>query len=248
MTHPCTKNQIFSLKFAPFWRKFRKILKSWPIKVPNLRHFGANFRKFWKKKPIKVPCFWKKRDPLMYLAAWFCYPCLRHIPITTFVLSTPPGSCHWKTPCLRWFVALVRHSDIWVPPPPGPVATASWSSGESTPQLFNFVVAPVGVAAAYPYRHSNLVVTTVVLHYMRPRLHSWSEGNLYVYMWNIAPSLDTKFLLLYSLQGFVHYCVPQKERVWRNQWSYLKMCPPCVRFYFWLNMSTTLGSLCKKIL
>ena len=33
----------------------------------------------------------KKRDPLMYLAAWFCYPCLRHIPITTFVLSTPPG-------------------------------------------------------------------------------------------------------------------------------------------------------------
>ena len=32
----------------------------------------------------------KKRDPLMYLAAWFCDPCLRHIPITTFVLSTPP--------------------------------------------------------------------------------------------------------------------------------------------------------------
>ena len=27
----------------------------------------------------------------MYLTAWFCYPCLRHIPITTFVLSTPPG-------------------------------------------------------------------------------------------------------------------------------------------------------------
>ena len=46
VTHPCTKNQNFSLKFAPFWRKFRKILKSRPIKVPNLRHFGANFRKF----------------------------------------------------------------------------------------------------------------------------------------------------------------------------------------------------------
>ena len=26
VTHPCTKNQNFSLKFAPFWRKFRKIL------------------------------------------------------------------------------------------------------------------------------------------------------------------------------------------------------------------------------
>ena len=59
-----------STKFAPFWRKFKKILKN---------------------RPIKVPYFWKKRDPLMYLAAWFCYPCLRHIPITTFVLSTPPG-------------------------------------------------------------------------------------------------------------------------------------------------------------
>ena len=91
VTHPCTKNQKFSLKFAPFWRKFRKILKSWPIKVPNLRHFGANFRKFWKIDPSKYHVFEKKRDPLMYLAAWFCYPCLRHIPITTFVLSTPPG-------------------------------------------------------------------------------------------------------------------------------------------------------------
>ena len=91
VTHPCTKNQNFSLKFAPFWRKFRKILKSWPIKVPNLRHFGANFRKFWKIDPSKYHVF-EKKDPLMYLAAWFCYPCLRHIPITTFVLSTPPGT------------------------------------------------------------------------------------------------------------------------------------------------------------
>ena len=90
VTHPCTKNQNFSLKFAPFWRKFRKILKSWPIKVPNLRNFGANFRKFWKIDPSKYHVFEKKRAPLMYLAAWFCYPCLRHIPITTFVLSTPP--------------------------------------------------------------------------------------------------------------------------------------------------------------
>ena len=97
VTHPCTKNQNFSLKFAPFWRKFRKILKSWPIKVPNLRHFGANFRKFWKIDPSKYHVFEKKRDPLMYLAAWFCYPCLRHIPITTFVLSTPPGYPAWNT-------------------------------------------------------------------------------------------------------------------------------------------------------
>ena len=98
VTHPCTKNQNFSLKFAPFWRKFRKILKSWPIKVPNLRHFGANFRKFWKIDPSKYHVFEKKRDPLMDLAAWFCYPCLRHIPITTFVLSTPPPGkkhCFW---------------------------------------------------------------------------------------------------------------------------------------------------------
>ena len=60
VTHPCTKNQNFSLKFAPFWRKFRKILKSWPIKVPNLRHFGANFRKFWKIDPSKYHVFEKK--------------------------------------------------------------------------------------------------------------------------------------------------------------------------------------------
>ena len=99
VTHPCTKNQNFSLKFAPFWRKFRKILKSWPIKVPNLRHFGANFRKFWKIDPSKYHVFEKKKDPLMYLAAWFCYPCLRHIPITTFVLSTPPG-CYIGNYCL----------------------------------------------------------------------------------------------------------------------------------------------------
>ena len=96
VTHPCTKNQTFSLKFAPFWRKFRKIFKSWPIKVPNLRHFGANFRKFWKIDPSKYHVFEKKRDPLMYLAAWFCYPCLRHIPITTFVLSTPPGCAEFS--------------------------------------------------------------------------------------------------------------------------------------------------------
>ena len=60
VTHPCTKNQNFSLIFAPFWRKFRKILKSWPIKVPNLRHFGANFRKFWKIDPSKYHVFEKK--------------------------------------------------------------------------------------------------------------------------------------------------------------------------------------------
>ena len=61
VTHPCTKNQNFSLKFEPFWRKFRKILKSWPIKVPNLRHFGANFRKFWKIDPSKYHVFEKKK-------------------------------------------------------------------------------------------------------------------------------------------------------------------------------------------
>ena len=60
VTHPCTKIQNFSLKFAPFWRKFRKILKSWPIKVPNWRHFGANFRKFWKIDPSKYHVFEKK--------------------------------------------------------------------------------------------------------------------------------------------------------------------------------------------
>ena len=105
VTHPCTKNQNFSLKFAPFWRKFRKVLKSWPIKVPNLRHFGANFRKFWKIDPSKYHVF-EKRDPLMYLAAWFCYPCLRHIPITTFVLSTPPG--------LSYFDIFYDNTVIWL--------------------------------------------------------------------------------------------------------------------------------------
>ena len=71
VTHPCTKNQNFSLKFAPFWRKFRKILKSWPIKVPNLRHFGANFRKFWKIDPSKYHVFEKKGPIDVYLAPDF---------------------------------------------------------------------------------------------------------------------------------------------------------------------------------
>ena len=51
----------------PFWRKSdpsmyqkSKFLKSWPIKVPNLRHFGANFRKFWKIDPSKYHVFEKK--------------------------------------------------------------------------------------------------------------------------------------------------------------------------------------------
>ena len=41
------------------------------------------------------------------LAAWFCDPCLRHIPITTFVLSTPPGILCTRIPLCHKFHELV---------------------------------------------------------------------------------------------------------------------------------------------
>ena len=44
------------------------------------------------------------------------------------------------------------------------------------------------------------------------------------------------------------YCVSQKERVRENQRPYQKTCPRYLPFYFWFNMSTTLGSLCKNLL
>ena len=75
MAHPCTS----MIKNGP---SMYLNDKKWPIDVP-----------IKTGKPIHVPHFRKKRDPLMYLAAWFCDPCLRHIPITTFVLSTSPAVC-----------------------------------------------------------------------------------------------------------------------------------------------------------
>ena len=53
---------------------------------------GPSMYRLKQAHPSMYRIFEKKRDPLMYLAAWFCDPCLRHIPITTFVLSTPPGA------------------------------------------------------------------------------------------------------------------------------------------------------------
>ena len=55
-------------------------------------------------------------------------------------------------------------------------------------------------------------------------------------------SIDQQ-VLKFSLK----YCVSQKERVQENQRPYLKMRSPYLQFYFWLNMSSMLGSLCKKI-
>ena len=48
--------------------------------------------------------------------------------------------------------------------------------------------------------------------------------------------------------AIAHYGVSQEERVRGNQRPYLKMCPSFLRFYFWFDMSTTLGGRCKKIL
>ena len=91
VTHPCTKNQNFSLKFAPFWRKFRKILKSWPIKVPNLRHFGANFRKFWKIDPSKYHVF-EKKGPIDVPGGLILLPMFASHPYNHFCTEYPPGS------------------------------------------------------------------------------------------------------------------------------------------------------------
>ena len=90
VTHPCTKNQNFSLKFAPFWRKFRKILKSWPIKVPNLRHFGANFRKFWKIDPSKYHVF-EKKGPIDVPGGLILLPMFAAHPYNHFCTEYPPG-------------------------------------------------------------------------------------------------------------------------------------------------------------
>ena len=92
VTHPCTKNQNFSLKFAPFWRKFRKILKSWPIKVPNLRHFGANFRKFWKIDPSKYHVF-EKKGPIDVPGGLILLPMFAAHPYNHFCTEYPPGNC-----------------------------------------------------------------------------------------------------------------------------------------------------------
>ena len=90
VTHPCTKNQNFSLKFAPFWRKFRKILKSWPIKVPNLRHFGANFKKFWKIDPSKYHVF-EKKGPIDVPGGLILLPMFAAHPYNHFCTEYPPG-------------------------------------------------------------------------------------------------------------------------------------------------------------
>ena len=87
VTHPCTKNQNFSLKFAPFWRK---ILKSWPIKVPNLRHFGANFRKFWKIDPSKYHVF-EKKGPIDVPGCLILLPMFAAHPYNHFCTEYPPG-------------------------------------------------------------------------------------------------------------------------------------------------------------
>ena len=89
VTHPCTKNQNFSLKFAPFWRKFRKILESWPIKVPNLRHFGANFRKFWKIDPSKYHVF-EKKGPIDVPGGLILLPMFAAHPYNHFCTEYPP--------------------------------------------------------------------------------------------------------------------------------------------------------------
>ena len=91
VTHPCTKNQNFSLKFAPFWRKFRKILNSWPIKVPNLSHFGANFRKFWKIDPSKYHVFEKKKGPIDVPGGLILLPMFAAHPYNHFCTEYPPG-------------------------------------------------------------------------------------------------------------------------------------------------------------
>ena len=92
VTHPCTKNQNFSLKFAPFWRKFRKILKSWPIKVPNLRHFGANFRKFWKIDPSKYHVF-EKKGLIDVPGGLILLPMFAAHPYNHFCTEYPPRGC-----------------------------------------------------------------------------------------------------------------------------------------------------------
>ena len=64
------KNYIILLKYVPIWNKFLKILKNGPIHIP----------KFVKKKGV---------IDFLLQWGWFGYPCFRHIPIPTFVPSTP---------------------------------------------------------------------------------------------------------------------------------------------------------------
>ena len=64
--------------------------KNGPSMYLNDKKWPASMYRLKQAHPSMYRIFEKKRDPLMYLAAWFCDPYLRHIPITTFVLSTPP--------------------------------------------------------------------------------------------------------------------------------------------------------------
>ena len=59
------------LKFAPIWNTLLKILNNGPIHIPQ---------------------FVKKKQSLIYQWDWFCYLCLWHVPIPTFVPSIPRGS------------------------------------------------------------------------------------------------------------------------------------------------------------
>ena len=95
----------------PFWRKsdpsmyqkskfFAEIcailaqisenLKSWPIKVPNLRHFGANFRKFWKIDPSKYHVFEKKKGPIDVPGGLILLPMFAAHPYNHFCTEYPP--------------------------------------------------------------------------------------------------------------------------------------------------------------
>ena len=65
------------LKFGPIWQKLLQILKNGPVHVP----------KFVKKKKKEK----KKKESLIYQWGWFCYPCLWHVPKSTFVTKYPPG-------------------------------------------------------------------------------------------------------------------------------------------------------------
>ena len=104
VAHSYTNRHHFQLSFDPkltiftefalsvniFWWKLHHLLKIAPIWYKLLKILEKN-------GPINIPKFGKKKGSLIYWWGWFCYPCLQHVPIPTFVPITHFAFVLWTS-------------------------------------------------------------------------------------------------------------------------------------------------------
>ena len=106
VAHSYTNRHHFQLSFDPkltiftefalsvniFWWKLHHLLKIAPIWYKLLKIL------IWKKNgPINIPKCVKEKGSLIYQWGWFCYPCLQHVPIPTFVPITHFAFVQWTS-------------------------------------------------------------------------------------------------------------------------------------------------------